>query len=190
MYDYLEQSPYITGQAPEGEITPYYEPLGLDDTTLLFESRFESANLRRVIQLSEFEYDLILKTDYNSKRNCQWYYFQVSNTRAGQTYYFNIINLEKPDSLYNQGMRPLMYSERNATKKGLGWVRTGDDICYYQSALKRPTGVGYFHTLTWKCTFEHDRDTVYLAHSHPYTYTDLQRYLNALENGGARKEIM
>ena len=75
VYDYLEQSPYITGQAPEGEITPYYEPLGLDDTTLLFESRFESANLRRVIQLSEFEYDLILKTDYNSKRNCQWYYF-------------------------------------------------------------------------------------------------------------------
>ena len=101
VYDYLDKSPYLTGQAPECEITPYYEPQSLDDTTLLFESRFESANLRRVIQLSEFEYDLVLKTDYNSKRNCQWYYFQVSNTRAGQTYIFNIINLEKPDSLYN-----------------------------------------------------------------------------------------
>ena len=75
VYDYLEPSPFINGQAPEGEIIPYYEPLGIQDTTLLFESRFESANLRRAIQISEFEYDLILKTDYNSKRNCQWYYF-------------------------------------------------------------------------------------------------------------------
>lgn len=49
VYDYLEPSPFMSGQAPEGEITPYYEPFGPDDTTLLFESRFESANLRRAI---------------------------------------------------------------------------------------------------------------------------------------------
>jgi hypothetical protein len=52
----------------------------------------------------EFEYDLILKPDYNTKVNNQWFYFRLQNTRAGRTYRFNIINLLKPDSLYNHGM--------------------------------------------------------------------------------------
>lgn len=30
------------------------------------------------------------------------------------------------------------------------------------------------HTLTFNISFPHDRDTVYLAHCYPYTYTDLQ----------------
>jgi hypothetical protein len=37
----------------------------------------------------------------------------------------------KPDSLYNHGMRPLMYSVINAKKFGKGWVRSGQDVCYY-----------------------------------------------------------
>ena len=79
----------------------------------------------------EFEYDLILKPDYNTRGNTQWYYFRVSNTKAGKTYRFNIINLMKPDSLYNHGMRPLVYSDAEAKKNGKGWSRGGADICYY-----------------------------------------------------------
>lgn len=97
----------------------------------MFESRFESGNLRRAIQVYEFEYDLILKPDYNTRGFTQWYYFRVSNTVAGRTYRFNIINLLKPDSLYNHGMRPLMYSNIDASKFGKGWVRAGKDVCYY-----------------------------------------------------------
>lgn len=55
-----------------------------------------------------YEYDLLLKYDYNTKANTQWYYFSVSNTREGKTYRFNIVNMMKPDSLYNYGMRPLL----------------------------------------------------------------------------------
>jgi hypothetical protein len=51
--------------------------------------------------------------------------------KAGRTYKFNIINLLKPDSLYNHGMRPLMYSEIEAKKFGKGWYRAGKDVCYY-----------------------------------------------------------
>jgi len=40
----------------------------------------------------------------------QWYYFRVTNTIPNKMYRFNIINLWKPDSLYNHGMRPLIYS--------------------------------------------------------------------------------
>jgi len=67
---------------------------------------------------------------------------------AGRTYRFNIINLLKPDSLYNHGMRPLMYSNVDASKFGKGWVRTGKDVCYYQNSMKKKTQ-GHYFTLTF-----------------------------------------
>lgn len=57
------------------------------------------------------EYDLILQPDINTRGHTQWYYFSVSNTRAGRPYKFNIINLLKEESLYNMGMLPLVHSE-------------------------------------------------------------------------------
>lgn len=124
----------------------------------MFESRFESGNLRRAIQVYEFEYDLILKPDFNTKGFTQWYYFRLQNTRAGKVYRFNIINLLKPDSLYNHGMRPLMYSEIEAKKLGIGWFRAGKDVCYYQNSMKRKTG--HYYTLTFTVQFMFDHDTV------------------------------
>ena len=131
VFDAVDKSPYIQGSPPEDEITPFYVPSSAEDNTLQFESRFESGNLRRAIQVYEYEYDLILKPDYNTRGYTQWFYFRVNNTRAGKNYRFNIINLIKPDSLFNSGMRPLIYSEAAAKKTGKGWVRCGSDICYY-----------------------------------------------------------
>jgi hypothetical protein len=59
-----------------------------------------------------YEYDLVLQPDINTRGHTQWYYFSVRNMRAGQAYTFNIINLQKPDSLYNMGMLPLLHSEQ------------------------------------------------------------------------------
>mmetsp|Transcript_16693 Transcript_16693/g.21098 ORF Transcript_16693/g.21098 Transcript_16693/m.21098 type:complete len:182 (+) Transcript_16693:689-1234(+) len=135
VYDAVNPSNYWTnGEAPsakDGELPRYYVAHSENDSTLEFESRFESGNLRRAIQVSEYEYDLILKPDYNTRGYTQWYYFRISNIKAGKLYRFNIINLMKPDSLYNHGMRPLVYSETEAKKSGKGWVRGGSDICYY-----------------------------------------------------------
>lgn len=72
-----------------------------------------------------------MSPDYQTKLNCQWFYFRLKGTRAGRTYRFNIINLLKPDSLYNHGMQPLMYSDKSAELKGTGWERAGKNICYY-----------------------------------------------------------
>jgi hypothetical protein len=99
------------------DVMPYYLPQGDSDTTLVFESRFESGNLRRAIQLFEFEYQLILKTDWATNSHTQWFYFSVANTRKDVEYKFTIINLMKPDSLYNSGMKLLFYSERLAQEK-------------------------------------------------------------------------
>lgn len=134
------------------QLKPYYTLINKNDTTLLFESRFESGNLRRAVQIYENEYDLILKFDVNTRGHTQWYYFSVSNMRRGVKYKFNIINLIKPDSLYNNGMKPLLYSESAARHSGRGWIRAGTDICYYQNNIKRKNG--YFYTFTWSHIFE------------------------------------
>jgi hypothetical protein len=41
----------------------------------------------------------------------------------------------KPTSLYNNGMKPLMYSVHDAETNGLGWRRWGDEIIYYRNNL-------------------------------------------------------
>jgi len=46
----------------------------------------------------------------------------------------------KPDSNYNQGMKPLVYSVREAEINNLGWYRDGQNIAYYQNQRKKRTG--------------------------------------------------
>jgi cytosolic carboxypeptidase protein 2/3 len=67
VYDSVDTSPFTKDLEPRSlglDVLPYYLPLSKDDTTLIFESRFESGNLRRAIQIYDYEYNLILKPDY------------------------------------------------------------------------------------------------------------------------------
>lgn len=48
------------------KLIDYYTPMAPNDPTLVFESRFESGNLHRATQISEFEYDLELKFDHGA----------------------------------------------------------------------------------------------------------------------------
>ena len=82
-----------------------------------------------------------------------------------------------------------MYSEIEAKKHGKGWVRGGKDVCYYQNSMKRKT-TGHYYTLTFSVCTANSNDTVYFAHSYPYTYSDLQRYLNRLEADPKKKVRM
>ena len=90
----------------------YYTPKDSNDKTLVFESRFESGNLQLVNKQSDQEYDLVLQNDINSKGHTQWFYFKVSNVKKGQKVKFNMLNMIKPKSLYNEGMKVLIYSEK------------------------------------------------------------------------------
>lgn len=80
------------------------------ESTIFFNSRFESGNLREVERLSEYEYNLFLNFDFNTLNYTQWFYFSVRNIKKGFTYKFNIMNLQKDDSSYNYGMKPFVYS--------------------------------------------------------------------------------
>ena len=120
------------------KLNPYYRLNKIDiDETLIFESRFESGNLKKATQIDNYQYDLTLKCDHKSEGNfTQWFYFKVSNTRKDRQYIFHIVNFIKPDSLYNNGMKPLIYSRLQAQNEGTGWRRGGEDITYYQTPVQ------------------------------------------------------
>ena len=82
--------------------------------------------------------------------------------------------------MYNKGMQPVLYSCFEAENAGIGWRRAGSDICYFGNQYARVDAKGNHYTLTFKITFQNPNDTVLLAHSPPYTYTDNLRHLKDL----------
>ncbi|XP_034487893.1 cytosolic carboxypeptidase Nna1 isoform X1 [Drosophila innubila] len=155
--------------------------------SLEFESRFESGNLAKAVQITPTYYELYLRPDLYTSRSKQWFYFRVRRTHRNMLYRFSIVNLVKSDSLYNDGMRPVMYSTLGAKEKSEGWRRCGNNISYYRNDDESNNNTNEeeednsSYTLTFTIEFEHDDDTVYFAHSYPYTYSDLQDYLMEIQ---------
>ena len=106
--------------------------------------------------------------------------------------------MKKRDSLYNYGMLPLVYSVKQAKKEAKGWQRCGIDVCYYQGLeryekrakskkgkkknnRKRKERPYFILTFTVDLSRFDDDDELFFAHSIPYTYTFLQRYLATVE---------
>eukprot|EP00049_Salpingoeca_infusionum_P000185 m.37923 g.37923 ORF g.37923 m.37923 type:complete len:1151 (+) comp10143_c0_seq1:203-3655(+) len=178
-----------TNSATMGEPEPSPSlPLG----QLMFESRFESGNLASAHRVRDtYEYDLLTSCDLYTTRHNQWFYFRVTNMTAGTKYRININNFLKPDSLYNHGMQPVLYSEKAAKTEGKGWHRQGTNVCYFQNRTPVPAKPGrFYYTLSFEVVFEHTNDVVYLAHCYPYTYTMLQRYLTKLLRDPQRSAVV
>ena len=115
--------------------------------------------------------EICIGKNYSILSNCKIFYsFQVQNMRSDITYRFSIVNFSKPDSLYNYGMKPVLYSQIEAEKHFVGWSRVGSNIRYYRNESMFDEDEGYSFTLTFTINFPHDNDTVYLAHCYPYTY--------------------
>uniref|UniRef100_A0A673SQT8 Peptidase M14 domain-containing protein n=1 Tax=Suricata suricatta TaxID=37032 RepID=A0A673SQT8_SURSU len=161
-----------------------YSRVGGNRTPL---KQFESGNLQKVVKVAEYEYQLTVRPDLFTNKHTQWYYFQVTNTQAGIVYRFTTINFTKPASLYNRGMRPLFYSEKEAKAHNIGWQRIGDQIKYYKNNQGQD-GRHYF-SLTWTFQFPHNKDTGCFAHCYPYTYTNLQEYLTSTNNDSVRSKF-
>src|SRR5690242_15195442 len=96
--------------------------------------------------------------------------------RINTQYKFNIINMEKPTSEFNNGMKPLLYSEYLANTYQTGWRRAGEDIVYYKNQYLRPkkTDHTYYHTLSFSLQFPSENDTCYISPCYPYTATMLK----------------
>jgi len=144
------------------------------------------------------EYDITIRNDINTKGNIQWYYFSINsgnydsntelNTSAKTWTYpavirFNITNFSKSDSLYNYGMRPVIYSTKQFADSGKSWSHDDtSDICYYQNRMESNSNKGKKrqYTLTFTYTLT-GPDLVYFAHCYPYTFSDHLRYMTLLE---------
>lgn len=149
---------------------------------LVFDSRFESGNLRRAVQVHDTLYDLVLSPDVNTEGHTQWFYFSVTGMVPEVRYRFNIVNLEKSNSQFNFGMQPVVLSEADFAKTGTGWRRAGTRIGYFKNELKRQSGRkpmrSNHYSATFSLTFRHRNDKCYIAFHYPYTYTDCMEHLN------------
>ena len=79
--------------------------------------------------------------------------------KPNKNYRFTIINLSKPSSLYNLGLKPLFYSKRIADDQNKGWHRAGDNIRYYRRAQPSASGRKQY-CLTFTLTFPYENDEV------------------------------
>ena len=85
-------------------------PRQVNERELRFDSMFESGNLDMVIKTKEWEYDLYMRVDTNSRGHNQWFYFSINYDLPGPHFHdrkikFNVLNFTKPQSLYQNGMR-------------------------------------------------------------------------------------
>uniref|UniRef100_A0A5K4FEP0 Pepdidase_M14_N domain-containing protein n=1 Tax=Schistosoma mansoni TaxID=6183 RepID=A0A5K4FEP0_SCHMA len=146
---------------------------------LVFESRFESGNLRQVRRIGPFHYELLLKPDLYTKRHVQWYFFRIQNILPGFIYTFLIINFTKSTSL-----QPLLYSKINYQQNGKKWIRVGRNIKYTRNTMNLSNHLldtnGEYYQLEWEMEFPYSNDICYLAYSYPYTYTNLKFDINEL----------
>ncbi|NXK46513.1 CBPC4 carboxypeptidase, partial [Chauna torquata] len=162
---------------------------------LTFFSKFESGNLRKAIQVREFEYDLIMNADVNSNQHHQWFYFEVRDMKLAVPYRFNIINCEKINSQFNYGMQLVMYSVKEALQGRPCWLRAGHDISYYKNhyCYSKAAGGGMrgkcYYTLTFSIKFPHKDDVCYLAYHYPYTYSTMMSHLDILEQNRNPKKV-
>ena len=197
----------------------------LVDDSFAFDSHYECANLHTVyrilspqeaslsgVNLKNHVYDLYLHNDIYTNGNTQWFYFKVSNVKAGQVVTFNIKNFRKSDSLFKRGMKPLVYS-----KKLESWSRSCFAVDYYltedsnsdefqavMTDMSNPTNKSkkknkrksnaaaskssssVYYTLQFSHKIAQDGDTLYFSYCYPYTYSDLQKFLHLLQKDKKR----
>ena len=154
------------------------------------------------------EYDLTLSNDINTSGNIQWYYFSASSEdmmedsiTSRKSLYplrvrFNIINMQKNDALYNFGMKPATFVSTSVKDD---WRHSGEDVCYYKHWTQPSEDMSNneekkkknerLYVLTFTYTFL-SPCKVYFAHSFPYTYSDLKKYLGFLEENPRISGIM
>ena len=119
-----------------------------------------------------------MRTDYGTTGYTQWFFFRISNFKRGQRYKLNIMNMMKPNYMYNQGMKILCYPIDAFNKDlKLGWRRDGENIAYYKNCIQRRTGFNYY-TLTF--TINSISKSMYISSDYPYRYTDLMNFINEI----------
>jgi len=127
---------------------------------------------------------MTMQRDINTYGFTQWFFFRVSGAQPHRQYKFNILNYYKGASLFQKGMKVLVYSMKEQQNTRRGWHRDGTDIHYFRNGTVEEVGGGrtkQYYTLSFNYTFQYEDDEVFFAYNYPYTYTELNNYLDRLE---------
>ena len=70
---------------------------------------------------------MFLRIDSNTRGHTQWYYFSIKNGKKKQTLKLNICNITKGKALYEQGMKPYIFSRCKKERDGkkYNWEQGG-----------------------------------------------------------------
>ncbi|KAL5965182.1 Cytosolic carboxypeptidase 2 [Taenia solium] len=162
---------FDTESSPPMEVRMRRVDVLKEEGELVFESRFESGNLKQARRMQTiikkrfvktnsrmyfsgtYEYELVLTPDLVTESHVQWFFFQVAGAKCGVEYTFHIVNLLKTKRLVKTGEKVLFYSKKLAEKTGNGWTRVGTDTSYGRNlkAEKNPIlkrGTTYYE-LKW-----------------------------------------
>jgi hypothetical protein len=109
------------------------EPKNENEAKIIFDSKFESGNLRMAIKLNseiDNEYDLIMRKDYNSEKNYSWFFFSIESDKEANIK-FNILNFIKKKIMFDEKykLRILVYNKNDK------WTRNTYGIQYYQNNI-------------------------------------------------------
>ena len=104
------------------------------EAKIIFDSKFESGNLRMAIKLNseiENEYDLIIRKDYNYEKNYSWFFFSIESDRETDIK-LNLLNFTKKKIMFDEKekIRILVYNKNDK------WTRNTYNIQYYQNNIK------------------------------------------------------
>ena len=110
------------------------EPKKEKEAKIIFDSKFESGNLRMAIKLNseiENEYDLIIRKDYNYEKNYSWFFFSIESDRETDIK-LNLLNFTKKKIMFDEKekIRILVYNKND------NWTRNTYNIQYYQNNIK------------------------------------------------------
>ena len=110
------------------------EPKKEKEAQIIFDSKFESGNLRMAIKLNseiENEYDLIIRKDYNYEKNYSWFFFSIESDRETDIK-LNLLNFTKKKIMFDEKekIRILVYNKNDK------WTRNTYNIQYYQNNVK------------------------------------------------------
>ena len=152
---------------PERNLPP---PTEKSDRILRFDSRFASGNLNSAYPISHDIYHLVMEYDKNISGSCQWFYFRITNVRSTAKYTFYLSGFHKNSGVYLSGSKVFWYSDKQARRTGMLWMRGGSDYAY---GITKRDGNKKRSTLHFQMTFPYDDDEIYLCYAVPYTYTNL-----------------
>jgi hypothetical protein len=115
------------------------------------------------------------------------------------------------------GMKPCFYSARQNRLHGTEWFRGGENVKYFQNEIPRKTtniasnggnplllgnnqflydkngageGLEYYFTLSFIYEFDEEEDELWIAQAVPYTFTNLQDDLLAMQTACQGRNLL